>query len=562
MIGGQCAINRGFGAFIARIIGVGLVFSLVLPSAAGAVNVTALLNARNSQTVTRADFIRAAVKAAELPLPQESTVPYDSVPDALLPYVRAAHARGALKMFAKEGRALRFSNGIRRGEAVEILGSLMQVTHTGASDAPARKFTDAVTSSDRMTVLLAIERNWLKPVSDTTFGLNRYLRGKEGVLLLTRAFQIPGSPGQNTESLSVPVIRVKLQAISTQPIPKADLLESIWNVLRRDYLYRDRLTVDKAGDKAIEGLVNSLGDPYTTYLPKQKSDDFKIQMKGEVEGIGATVEMTGGVLRIVTPLRGSPAEKAGLKPKDEILSVNGESLQGLTLDNAVHKVRGPKDSSALLKIRRAGREFDVSVTREKVVIPEIEITEDSNVAIVKILQFWDTTDKKFRQAMAEMQSRNPRGIILDLRNNPGGLLHAAGVVVSAFLPKGSPFVSIVESDSTRVELTEDEPAVMFSVPMIVLANNGSASASEIVAGALQDGRRAKLVGETTYGKGTVQQVMQFSDGSSLKYTIAEWKTPLGRKIDKLGVTPDVIVSNEGAPQGRDLQMEKAMELLR
>jgi len=439
---------------------------------------------------------------------------------------------------------------------------LLQVTQSGGSDATARKFTDAVTDSERATAALAIERNWLKPISETVFGLKRPLRGKEGTLLLTRAFQMPGSTAPETESLSLPVIRVKVQAITIEQAPKVDLLESVWNALKRGFLYRDRLILDKAGDKAIEGLVNSLGDPYTTYLPKQKSEDFKVQVKGEVEGIGATVEMTGGVLRIVSPLRGSPAEKAGLKPKDEILSVNGESLQGLTLDDAVHKVRGPKGSTALLKIRRAGSEFEVSVTRERVMIPEIEITEDRNVIIVQILQFWDTTDKKFRQTMAELQSRNPRGIILDLRNNPGGLLHAAGAVVGTFLSKNSPFVSIAESDATRTELTEDEPTVSFSVPMIVLVNKGSASASEIVAGALQDAKRATVVGETTYGKGTVQQVVQFSDGSSLKYTIAEWQTPLGRKIDKVGVTPDVVVTNEGAPDGRDLQMEKAMELLR
>ncbi len=538
-----------------------MIFSLLAP-AADAVSVTGLLSARNAQTVTRADFIRAAVKAAELPLSKESAVPYDNVPEALLPYVRAAHARGALKVFEKEGRRLRFTQGIRRGEAVDILTILLQVTQSGGSDATARKFTDAVTDSERATAALAIERNWLKPISETVFGLKRPLRGKEGTLLLTRAFQMPGSTAPETESLSLPVIRVKVQAITIEQAPKVDLLESVWNALKRGFLYRDRLILDKAGDKAIEGLVNSLGDPYTTYLPKQKSEDFKVQVKGEVEGIGATVEMTGGVLRIVSPLRGSPAEKAGLKPKDEILSVNGESLQGLTLDDAVHKVRGPKGSTALLKIRRAGSEFEVSVTRERVMIPEIEITEDRNVIIVQILQFWDTTDKKFRQTMAELQSRNPRGIILDLRNNPGGLLHAAGAVVGTFLSKNSPFVSIAESDATRTELTEDEPTVSFSVPMIVLVNKGSASASEIVAGALQDAKRATVVGETTYGKGTVQQVVQFSDGSSLKYTIAEWQTPLGRKIDKVGVTPDVVVTNEGAPDGRDLQMEKAMELLR
>ncbi len=553
--------TRSVSAFLSRVFSVSIIFSLMLPSAASAVSVTGLLNARDAQTVTRADFIRAAVKAAELPLPKESVVPYDTVPEALLPYVRAAHAREALKVFAKEGRKLRFTQGIKRGEAVEFLGILLQIPPTGSSDAAAKKFTDAVTPADRSTVSLALERSWMKPTSETVFGLKRPLRGKEGTMLLSRAFQLPGAGAPETETLSNPVIRVKVQGISLEPAPKADVLETVWNLLRRNFLYRDRLTVEGAGDKAIEGLVNSLGDPYTVYLPKQKSEDFKVQMKGEVEGIGATVEMTGGVLRIVSPLRGSPAEKAGLKPKDEILSVNGESLRGLTLDDAVRKVRGPKGSAALLKIRRDGREFEVTVTREKVVIPEIEIVEDRNVSIVKLLQFWDTTDKKFLQTMAEVQSGNPRGIILDLRNNPGGLLHAAGVVTGAFLPKNSPYVSIMESDAITTEHTGDEPTVNALVPMIVLINKGSASASEIVAGALQDAKRAKVVGETSFGKGTVQQVTQFTDGSSLKYTIAEWKTPLGRKIDKLGVTPDVVVTNDGAPPGRDLQMEKAMELL-
>ncbi|NOS66871.1 MAG: S41 family peptidase [Candidatus Peribacteraceae bacterium] len=554
-------MSKSFSRLSARVFSVSIIFFLVLPSTAGAAAISTLLNARDTQTVTRADFIRAAVKAADIPLPQESAVPYNNVPEAFLPYVRAAHARGALKIFEKEGRGMRFTQGIRRGEAVDILSHLLQVVQSGSSDPAAKKFTDAVTAADRQLVSLALERNWLKPLSDTVFGLKRPLRGKEGTLLLTRAFQIQ-TESAPTETLSAPIIRVKLQSINTESAPKGDMLQNIWNVLRRSYLYRDRLSVDKAGDKAIQGLVDSLGDPYTTYMPKEKNEDFKLQMKGEVEGIGATVEMTGGVLRIVSPLRSSPAEKAGLKPKDEILSVNGETLRGLTLDEAVRKVRGPKGSAALLKVRRDGNEFEVSVTREKVVIPEVEITEDRNVSVVRIVQFWDTTDKKFSQAMAEVQTKNPRGINLDLRNNPGGLLHAAGVVVGTFLPKSSPFVSIMESDVTRTEITDDEPTVSFSVPMIVLVNKGSASASEIVAGALQDSKRAKIVGETTYGKGTVQQVMQFTDGSSLKYTVAEWRTPLGHKIDKIGVVPDVVVSNEGAPVGRDLQMEKAMELLR
>ena len=546
-----------------RVISTGLLFFLLVPSAAfGATPGQDLLTTRDVRTVTRGDFVKAAVRGAKLPLIDSGDMPYDGVPVSMQAYIRAAHARGALKALAK-GRMLNLRSGIRRGEAIAVLSDILQVAASGTSDAVAKPFTDATSDADRRLISLAIERNWMKPVSETVFGLREPLKGKEGKLLFTRVFQLaPKDP--STETFSSPVIRVQLKGLgSRQPVPKSDLLEEIWNTLRLNYLYQDRMDADKVSDKAIEGLVNALGDPYTTYMPKTRSDDFKQQMKGEVEGIGATVEMTGAILTIVSPLRGSPAEKAGLKPKDQILSVDGETLKGLSLDDAVRKVRGPKGSTAVLRIRRGSEEFDVTVTREKVLIPEVEIEYRQNgLAVVKILQFWDTTDKKFRDAMKEVQSKNPSGIILDLRNNPGGLLHAAGVVVGNFLPKGSTFATIMERDSKSTETTDEDQTISPSVKMVVLVNKGSASASEIVAGTLQDAKRATIVGETTYGKGTVQQVVQFVDGSSLKYTVAEWRTPLGRTIDKIGIVPDIVVTNEGALPGRDPQMDKAVDLLR
>ncbi len=554
--------TSAFSPWINRFLSGGIILSLALPSAANALSVTSLLNARDAQVVTRADFLRGIIIASGMPLPKTGTVPYDHVPDALLPYVRAAGERKILAVFSAEGRALDFTKTITRGQAVEVLSNLLQLVSSGSSDNATKVFTDASTRADRARVSLALERQWLKPVSATFFGLGRPLRGKEAQLLLTRAFQLPAqTPG--TETHSVPVIRIQLSpSSSNEPAPKSDLLDLVWKTLRQGFLYQDRMNPDKAADSAIQGLVNSLDDPYTVYMPKAKNEDFKLQMKGEVEGIGATVEMTGGILTIVSPLRGSPAEKAGLLPKDQILSVDGASIRGITLEDAVAKVRGPKDSTGVFRIRREGVEFDVKITRAKVFIPEVEVTEDQNVVIVKILQFWDTTDTKFRDTLAAIQFKNPRGIILDLRNNPGGLLHAAGVVASTFLPKNSTYVTIMERDDTHTEATTEDPVVSATVPMVVLVNKGSASASEIVAGALQDTKRAKIVGTVTYGKGTVQQVVQFSDGSSLKYTVAEWRTPLGHKINKLGVTPDVVIENDKDKPKVDLQMQKAMDLLR
>jgi carboxyl-terminal processing protease len=278
-----------------------------------------------------------------------------------------------------------------------------------------------------------------------------------------------------------------------------------------------------------------------------------------VTGIGAQVEQVSGVLTIVAPLTGSPAQKAGLKPGDQILSVNGESLDGLSYEDAVSKVRGPKGSTANLHIRRDGDDMNVTVVRDTVRVDDFTVTTTNNdVAVVALQQFGQLTDSEFRTKMAEVAKTSPRGIILDLRNNPGGLLDAAGVVTSAFLPVRSTYVQIISKSDTTEEYTLDEPVVPSSIPLIVLINKGSASAAEIVAGALQDSGRATLVGETTFGKGTVQQLLEFNDGSSLKMTIAEWRTPKGRKIDGVGVKPDLEVVNS---ETGDEQMDRALGLI-
>ena len=183
----------------------------------------------------------------------------------------------------------------------------------------------------------------------------------------------------------------------------------------------------------------------------------------------------------------------------------------------------------------------------------------NNVAIVKLQQFGQITESEFRPKMKEVAAKNPSGVLLDMRNNPGGLLDAAGVVTSAFLPEGSPYVLIDMKTSDETDRTSGDPLFAASVPLVVLVNRGSASAAEIVAGALQDAGRAKLVGEQTFGKGTVQQLIEFSDGSSLKMTIAEWHTPNGRKIDGVGITPDYVVE---ASQTGDSQLDRALSLLR
>jgi carboxyl-terminal processing protease len=227
---------------------------------------------------------------------------------------------------------------------------------------------------------------------------------------------------------------------------------------------------------------------------------------------------------------------------------------------SVAKVRGPKGSNVILGIRRDGTEMNITVMRDLIQVPEIIITKQQNVTIVKIVQFGNKTDRELRSIMAEIEEERPRGIIIDLRNNPGGLLHAADVVVSNFLPHGSTVARIKSRTDDYTEKTMDPPTISSDVPVVVLVNKGSASASEIVAGALQDAKRATIVGEKTFGKGTVQQIMEFLNGSGLKMTIAEWFTPAGRKIDGVGITPDVEVA--ASEDNRDVQLLKALDLIR
>jgi carboxyl-terminal processing protease len=512
------------------------------------------LTMENDATISRGEFLRAAVEVLDIPTMSRGDVPYKRVPSALLPYVRAAHAEDALDAF---GASLDLAKSITRYEALSIVVGLLDPTQENRDVT----FTD-VSEEQEGIVRIAIVRNWMRPLRLRFFGTDRPLTGREGRLLLARALgrTTPSRTPTIQEDAAKPItIRVKLAPKTSVKLPKNDLLNAVWQLLNRDYLRIDKLNAEDAAYSAIEAVVKSAKDPYTSFYRPIESKEFMTQIQGEVSGIGAQVELVDGILTVVSPMPNSPAEKAGLLPGDQILKVDGENLDGLNLTEAVNKVRGPKDSTAMLTIRRSDREFEAEVVRDIVKVPEIEISFQGSIAVVRLLQFGHTTQNDLRNLLVQVQDRRPKGIILDLRNNPGGLLNAADVVVSNFLPKGSVVAKILSRDESRDEVTSDEPTIDPDIPVVVLVNGGSASASEIVAGALQDADRATIVGQKTFGKGTVQEILEFADGSSLKVTIAEWRTPLGRVIDGVGVKPDVEVEPSTE---RDQQLLRALEILR
>lgn len=528
-----------------------LVF-LALPLSAGAAKVADTLKTPDSASVSRGEFIRATVIVSGASVKRDSTVPYKRVSKALIPYIAVAHGRGALAHF---GENLTLSKAMTRGDAAEFLAGYL----TLSPRTNGKTFRDIKKGSSlEKAAWVMIEKGWMEPLRATQFGPDRPLSGRDARLLLRKAFGETVAPDKTaTDKTQTIVVRFKSKART--PLPNEDLLRTIWQLLTEQFLREENIDEEEAAYRAAEAIVESVKDPYTTFLRPLPAKQFQNQIEGEVSGIGAQVEMKDGVLTIVAPLPGSPAEKAGVKPADQILKVDGVSIEDMSLLEATEKVRGPKGSSARFTIRRDGFEFDVTITRDIVRVPEIDISFQGRVAVVKLVQFGQLTERELRSLMVDIAKQQPTGVILDLRNNPGGLLHAASIVLGNFLPQGSAVAVIKGRNETFTEVTEDPPTIDPGTPVIVLVNKGSASASEIVAGALQDAKRARVLGEQTFGKGTVQQILEFRDGSGLKMTVAEWLTPSGRVIDGKGITPDII---QQPGEGRDEQMLKALELLR
>ena len=513
----------------------------------------------HDQLVSRGDFIRAAMRELNIRVPaQESySIQYTRVPASMQPFVQVAHDLNALDAF---GDDLRLAFPITRGEALRFVVELQGVSSSkGVSFRDVRRGT-----MEEKAVKVVIDKGWMEPLRDNLFGVERRLTGSLANMFLARVTGQGNTPQgqQEMTTLTPQTVQVNIRGRgvnTTSHIPNAKLIDTIWQLIGQDFLYQEQVDETEASYSAIESIVGSLDDPYSRFMRPKAAQNFQTQIQGEVSGIGAQVEDRDGILTIVTPLTGSPAEKAGLKPNDKIIKVDGEDIRNMGFMDAVNKVRGPVDSTVELTIDRNGIIINVTVVRDKVRVPEISISWQRRVAIVKLMQFGKHTETELRGLMEDVQEQNPSGIIMDLRNNPGGLLHAADVVLSNFLPKGSSIAIIKSRDSEVTDKTDLEPTINSSVPMIVLINEGSASASEIVAGALQDHGRARTLGMKSFGKGTVQEVLEFVDHSSLKLTIAEWLTPNGRKINGVGLQPDIEVKYESS---RDVQLIRALELLR
>jgi len=344
----------------------------------------------------------------------------------------------------------------------------------------------------------------------------------------------------------------------------------IWKLVKKNYVDTNEVTDVDLFYGALEGLVAGLDDPHSLYLPPSDAEEFATSLSGKFEGIGAEIGVKEDRLLVVAPLKDSPAEKAGLKSGDFIVAINDEETYGLAVDEAVAKIRGEKGTQVVLSILREGKDTieDFSITRDTINIPTVALEmKENNTAYVRLSYFNQDTASEFNKVVKEIISKNPSGIILDMRMNPGGYLDAAISVASEWVESGT-IVKEVFSDDTSKEYPSEGNHRLASISTIVLVDEGTASGSEIVAGALQDYGKATIVGVKTYGKGSVQSFEVFPDGSALKLTVAEWLTPKDRHINKIGIEPDVIVENmfevknEATGDVVDHGYEKALELLK
>jgi carboxyl-terminal processing protease len=338
----------------------------------------------------------------------------------------------------------------------------------------------------------------------------------------------------------------------------------VWDRIKEKYVKNDVNEADLFYG-AIEGMVYSLGDPYSVYMTPDMALDFAKDLSGEFEGIGAEIGIKNDQLTVVSPLSNSPAEQAGLRPGDKILAIDKESTYGMDVNTAVSKIRGTAGTEVVLLITRNGinKSFDVKINRAKINVPSVTLEiKNNNIAYIRVLQFNENTERDFNKFIDQIMAQKIEGIILDLRNNPGGFLDTAVIMASEWVENG-----VIVSERSKLGIDKNHITLgshrLKDFKTVVLVNGGSASASEIVAGALQDYKKAVIVGEKTFGKGSVQDFETFFDGSALKLTVAEWHTPGGRNINEEGISPDIefIVNWETEKIDEDKMLDKAIEIL-
>ncbi|PKL36569.1 S41 family peptidase [Candidatus Peregrinibacteria bacterium HGW-Peregrinibacteria-1] len=345
------------------------------------------------------------------------------------------------------------------------------------------------------------------------------------------------------------------------------LFWEVWELIDTSYYQENAVNAEQKVYGAIKGLVESIDDPYTVFMDPSESKQFNSSLEGELEGIGAELTVIDKALTIVSPLRDSPAERAGLMPGDIIYKIGEEFSIEMSMIEAILSIRGEKGTSVTLTIIREGIEepFEVTIIRDSIKIESVTVEQlEDGITYISVNNFNEKTNEQFNNAISTLLLGDPEGIIIDLRFNGGGYLDISVDLLSYLLPADTPALIMKQRNGKQETLYTKRSPKLLETPIVVLVNQGSASASEIVAGAIQDHKRGIIMGTQTFGKGSIQEVDSFSDGSSMRMTIAKWFTPNDRSVDEVGLTPDIIVemTEEDIKELNDAQKQAAIDYLK
>ncbi|MEI6528230.1 MAG: S41 family peptidase [bacterium] len=404
---------------------------------------------------------------------------------------------------------------------------------------------------------------------------SKYLTGILFVVFLAGSFWLGNVYGQKNviqpeQYPNVSVINNDV-ASSTSGIDMEPFWK-VWSVLNKKFVSTHKQVATTTDQDrvwgAIQGMTAALGDPYTVFMPPVEAKAFETDLSGNFEGVGMEIGIKNGVLTVISPLKGSPAEKAGMKAGDKIVMIDGTPSADFSTEKAVKLIRGPKGTKVKLTILRgdSAKTMEVEITRDVVNVPTVDTEIKGDVFVIKLYNFYANSSSAFREAIKEFANSGKVRLVLDLRGNPGGYLDAAVDMASFFLPAGKTIVK--EDFGTKADpvIYQSKGYDVFNenLKFVILVDGGSASASEILAGALQEQGKAKLVGVKTFGKGSVQELIPITKDTNLKVTIAKWLTPKGNSISESGLTPDfqVKMTDKDLKDGTDPQMAKAIELLK
>lgn len=384
---------------------------------------------------------------------------------------------------------------------------------------------------------------------------------------------IIGSKGYKLDFAGGTKIQIAREVPADKENVNFSLFWEVWDILEKNYLQKEKINYSEMIYGAISGMVSSLGDPYTAFLPPKENKIVEEDLSGAFEGIGIQLGYKGTQLAVITPLPASPAEKAGLKAGDYILAIKDESKKidtgtyGMNLNDAVKIIRGPAGSKVSLTILREGSadSFVADIVRAKVDVPTLILSfigSNQEIAHIKLLKFGGETLAEWQKTVREvLKKESAKAIILDLRGNPGGYMDGAIDIAAEFVDNNSVVVIEERSNGTQKEYKTDRIGLLTKTPFVILINEGSASASEILAGALREIKKVTIVGDTSFGKGTIQEPIQLENGSSLHITIAKWLTPSGFWVNEKGIEPDILIK-DNIETTEDEQLLKAIEIVK